>query len=114
MISIVILNWHGSKMMKKYLPSVIEHSEGAEIVVADNASTDDSIALLKKEFHTVRTIILEKKWGFADGYNKAFEALERENTEHGTGHYPTRLLPPAQQRCEGRRWMVETSGGLHG
>ncbi|MBQ0074677.1 MAG: glycosyltransferase family 2 protein [Prevotella sp.] len=79
MISIVILNWNGSTMIEKYLPHVIQNSEGAEIVVADNASTDDSIVMLKEKFPDIRTIVLEKNWGFADGYNKAFEALEQEN-----------------------------------
>lgn len=84
MISIVILNWNGAKMLRKYLPSVTQYSPEAEIVVADNASTDDSIDLLKSEFPHVRTIILEKNWGFADGYNKAFKALEEENRANGT------------------------------
>lgn len=78
-VAIVILNWNGSAMIEKYLPSVIEHSKGAEIIVADNASTDDSMDILSRNFPTVRTIRLERNWGFADGYNKAFEVLDKEN-----------------------------------
>ena len=47
-IAIVILNWNGQKMLEQFLPSVVEHSsDEAEIIVADNASTDDSITFLK-------------------------------------------------------------------
>lgn len=77
-LAIVILNWNGSKMMRKYLPSVLEHSGNAEIIVADNASTDDSLAMLANEFPTVRTIVLDKNWGFADGYNKALAQVKAE------------------------------------
>lgn len=81
--SIVILNWNGAHMLRKYLPAVIKNSEGAEIVVADNASTDDSLQLLASDFPTVRTIVLDKNYGFADGYNRAFTALEAENEAKG-------------------------------
>lgn len=77
-LAIVILNWNGRKMMRKYLPSVLEHSKGAEVIVADNASTDDSLQMLAKEFPSVRTIVLKKNWGFADGYNKALEQVNAE------------------------------------
>ena len=56
-VAIVILNWNGEQMLHRFLPSVLQHSENvADIVVADNASTDASLALLEKEFPTVRTI----------------------------------------------------------
>ena len=75
-VAIVILNWNGASMMRRFLPSVIEHSaEVADIVVADNASTDDSLALLRDEFPSVRTIVLDKNYGFAGGYNRALEQV---------------------------------------
>ena len=77
-LAIVILNWNGSEMMKKYLPSVLKYSPGAEVIVADNASTDDSMKMLAKDFPDVRTIVLDKNWGFADGYNKALEQVNAE------------------------------------
>lgn len=77
-LAIVILNWNGAAMLRKYLPSVVEHSKGAEVIVADNASTDNSLAVLAELFPSVRTIVLEKNWGFADGYNKALEQVEAE------------------------------------
>lgn len=66
--------------MKKYLPSVIEYSveDGAEVYVADNASTDDSLLMLNEHFPQVHIIRLDKNWGFADGYNMALKQIEAE------------------------------------
>lgn len=76
-VAIVILNWNGAKMMRRFLPSVIEHSaDVADIVVADNASTDDSLQLLASEFPTVRRIVLDRNYGFAGGYNRALWQVE--------------------------------------
>lgn len=77
-LSIVILNWNGAEMMRRYLPSVIKYSQGADIIVADNASTDNSLKVLKKEFPEVKTIVLEKNWGFTEGYNKALSQIDTE------------------------------------
>ena len=78
-VAIVILNWNGAKMMRRFLPSVIEHSSDvADIIVADNDSKDDSLAMLKAEFPMVRTIVLDKNYGFAGGYNNALKQVENE------------------------------------
>ena len=79
-VSVVILNWNGAGMLRKFLPGVVEHSqgEGVEICVADNASTDDSRELLRKEFPGVRLIELAENYGFAEGYNRAFQQVEAE------------------------------------
>ena len=78
-IAIVILNWNGAKMLRQYLPSVLNYSRNeATVYVADNASTDNSVALLKEHFPECRLILLEKNWGFADGYNKALEQIDAE------------------------------------
>ena len=78
-LAIVILNWNGAEMLKKYLPSVLNYScEEAVVYVADNASTDNSVALLQKLFPEVRLILLEKNWGFAEGYNKALAQVDAE------------------------------------
>ena len=78
-VAIVILNWNGEQMLRRFLPSVLQHSENfADIVVADNASTDASLALLEKEFPTVRTIVLDRNYGFAEGYNRALNQVENE------------------------------------
>ena len=74
-VSIVILNWNGSGFMKRFLPSVIRYSryDWAEIVVADNGSTDDSREVIEKEFPAVRYLQLERNYGFAEGYNRALQ-----------------------------------------
>ena len=65
-------------MLRTYLPSVIAHTKGAEIIVADNGSTDNSLEVLRKEFHSVKTIVLDTNYGFAEGYNKAIEQVESD------------------------------------
>ena len=78
-VAIVILNWNGRQMLKEYLPSVLLYSrDEATVYVADNASTDDSLAMLKQHFPEVKLIELERNWGFADGYNKALAKIEAE------------------------------------
>ena len=76
--AVVILNYNGASMLAKFLPSVIGYSHGAEIVVADNGSTDDSVALLEREFPAVRLVRLDRNYGFAEGYNKALELVDAE------------------------------------
>ncbi|RRD02020.1 glycosyltransferase family 2 protein [Prevotella sp. OH937_COT-195] len=76
--AIVILNWNGEKMMRKFLPSVVKNSPQATIYIADNASTDGSLGLLRTEFPEVKTIILDRNWGFAEGYNKALREVDAE------------------------------------
>ena len=76
--AVIILNWNGAQMLRTYLPSVIAHTKGAEIIVADNGSTDDSLEVLHKEFPSVKTIVLDTNYGFAEGYNKALEQVESE------------------------------------
>ena len=78
--AIVILNWNGSQYLQKFLPVLIEKTQlpGVEFVVADNASTDDSLAVLEKEFPAVKVIALEQNYGFAEGYNKALWRLEAD------------------------------------
>lgn len=78
-VAIVILNWNGRVMLERYLPSVIEHSQGeAAIYVADNGSTDDSVAYLESLSLDVKTILLHKNLGFAEGYNQALRQLDAE------------------------------------
>jgi len=78
--AIVILNWNGEKYLQKFLPILIENTtlSGTEIIVADNASTDNSVLVLKEKFPTIRTIILDKNYGFAGGYNKALAQIEAD------------------------------------
>lgn len=79
-VAVVILNWNGAEMLRRFLPSVLMFSqgEGIAVYVADNASTDASCQIVEKEFPSVRLIRLDRNYGFADGYNKALEQVEAE------------------------------------
>ena len=78
-VAIVILNWNGQAMLAKYLPNVIEYSrQDAEVWVADNCSSDQSMRLLETQFPQVKTIVLEQNFGFAEGYNRALKQIEAE------------------------------------
>ena len=75
-IAVVILNFNGRSFLQRFLPSVIQYSKEAEIVVADNASTDDSVEFLKSHFPELRLLINNKNSGFAGGYNWALSQLD--------------------------------------
>ena len=78
-VAIVILNWNGQAMIEKYMPSVLQYSKDeATVYVADNASTDQSMEMLRQHFPGVKLIQLEKNWGFAEGYNKALKQVDAE------------------------------------
>ena len=82
--SVIILNWNGAEMLRRYLPSVVESLQNSdviiqtELIVTDNGSTDNSLDVLAKEFPTVKTIVLDKNYGFAEGYNRAIEQVDSE------------------------------------
>lgn len=79
-VSVVILNWNGEALLQRFLPSVVAHSpaDKAVVVVADNGSTDNSVSLVQDQFPTVELILLDKNYGFAEGYNKALEQIDTE------------------------------------
>lgn len=79
-VSVVILNWNGAEMLRRFLPGVMRYSdgEGVEVCVADNASTDASREVLKEEFPEVRLIELAENYGFAEGYNQALQQVDAE------------------------------------
>ncbi|MCX6273952.1 MAG: glycosyltransferase family 2 protein [Bacteroidetes bacterium] len=77
-VAVVILNWNGRNFLRQFLPSVISNSGDAEIIVADNASTDDSCEVLRKEFPSVKQIINRENFGFAGGYNEALKHVEAD------------------------------------
>lgn len=70
-IAIVILNWNGVNLLEKFLPSVFKYSQQAQIYLADNASTDESVEFVKKNYPTVKIIVNDRNYGYAEGYNKA-------------------------------------------
>ncbi|MBA7570649.1 hypothetical protein ES708_12402 [subsurface metagenome] len=79
-IAIVILNWNGREFLERFLPGVVRHSSspGVKIIVADNGSSDDSVEFIRNKYKKVEIIELDKNYGFAGGYNKAFEKINSE------------------------------------
>lgn len=77
-IAVVILNWNGAKLLEQFLPSVVAFSDEATVYVADNASTDESIQVIKERFPSVKIIQNDVNYGFAKGYNVALEEVEEE------------------------------------
>lgn len=77
-IAVVILNWNGTKLLEQFLPSIVNYSPEADIYVADNASTDDSVAFVKANFPTVKIVVNKNNFGFAQGYNEALQHIDAE------------------------------------
>ena len=77
-VAVVILNWNGKALLEQFLPSVVRYSQGATVYVADNASTDDSIAFVSKNFPTVQIIRNTENGGYAKGYNDALAQLSED------------------------------------
>ena len=78
--SIVILNWNGRHFLEKYLPVTEAYSQfpDVEIIVADNASVDDSVFYLQTNHPNIRIIPLDRNYGFAEGYNRALQHVEAD------------------------------------
>jgi GT2 family glycosyltransferase len=78
-VAIVILNWNGQKYLQQFLPSVCSAAySNLKIIVADNGSTDQSIAFLEKNYPDLQLIRFDKNYGFAKGYNKALQQIESD------------------------------------
>lgn len=77
-VGVIILNWNGEKLLSEFLPSVVEHTPAgiADVIVADNGSTDGSVELLRRDFPSVRLMEFDKNYGFAEGYNKAIREVD--------------------------------------
>ena len=77
-VAIVILNYNGKALLEQFLPSVLEHSQQATVYLADNASTDGSVAFIKEHFSKVNLIINTQNGGYAKGYNDALKNLKED------------------------------------
>ncbi|ALW85945.1 glycosyl transferase family 2 [Hymenobacter sedentarius] len=77
-VAIVILNWNGANFLRRFLPGVIDHADGARVIVADNASTDDSVELLARDFPLVELLLLDRNFGFCEGYNQALAQVDSD------------------------------------
>ncbi|MDR1170761.1 MAG: glycosyltransferase family 2 protein [Prevotellaceae bacterium] len=81
--AVVILNWNGRHFLEQFLGKVFDsisspNVSGTKLVVADNASSDDSVEVVKTGCPQAELILLDKNYGFADGYNKSLEQIEAE------------------------------------
>lgn len=76
--AVVILNWNGVHLLRQFLPTIIKYSPQAEIIVADNASSDNSVAMLRTEFSEVRIIQNSENKGFTGGYNEVLKHVDAE------------------------------------
>lgn len=88
-VAIVILNWNGRGMLERFMPSVVKYSHrqhfsvldtdfDTEVVVADNGSSDDSLTFLQQNYPDVPLVLLDRNYGFAEGYNKALAQVEAD------------------------------------
>lgn len=82
-VAVVILNWNGRGMLERFLPSVVDYSVSDEslsvsVVVADNGSSDDSVAFMREYYPQVQLVLLDKNYGFAEGYNRALAQVEAD------------------------------------
>ena len=69
-VAVVILNWNGAELMKRFLPSVLKYTRG-RVYVADNASTDHSLDMLKTDFPDVGIICLDQNYEIRLDYANA-------------------------------------------
>ncbi len=78
-VAVVILNWNGRSYLEQFLPSVLKNSpDYAQIIVADNASTDDSVSFLKEKYPQIEIISNKENGGYAKGYNDALKLIKAE------------------------------------
>jgi len=78
-VAVLILNWNGRDLLERFLPSICKfNSSFADIIVIDNASTDNSVDYLKEAFPEVGRIVFETNYGFAEGYNRAISEVNYE------------------------------------
>lgn len=74
-VAVVVLNWNGAQLLEQFMPKIIAFSPRADLYVADNASTDDSIKVLQNQFPEVKIIQNSDNFGFAKGYNEALKHI---------------------------------------
>lgn len=77
-IAIVILNWNGKDLLKKFLPSVHQHSKEASVYVIDNASTDDSVQFIHENYPDIQVIQNDGNYGYAQGYNQGLKSIDAD------------------------------------
>ncbi len=76
--AVVILNYNGEHLLRRFLPMVIEYSAGSRVIVADNASMDESVSVVRHQFPGVEVIQLDSNYGYCGGYNKALSQVNAD------------------------------------
>lgn len=76
LLTVVILNWNGTKLLKEFLPSVVEHSKEFPIYIIDNASTDDSVEFISTYYPEIKIIQNKENFGFTKGYNEGLKFID--------------------------------------
>ena len=103
-VAVIILNWNGADLLRRYLPSVLDNTSAdlADVIVADNGSTDSSRQVLEQEFPQVKTLYFDKNYGFAEGYNRAIAQTHYRYTVllNSDVRTPAGWLEPIYQYCE--------------
>lgn len=77
-IAVVVLNWNGKDLLQQFLPSIVAYSQEAAVYVIDNASTDDSVAFIRKNYPEIGIVQNAENSGFADGYNKGLTHIKAD------------------------------------
>ena len=77
-VAVVLLNYNGRKHLETFLPSVVSFTKDAEIIIADNGSSDHSFSFLQQRYPFLKIIQLENNAGFAGGYNKALQQIKAD------------------------------------
>lgn len=103
-VAVIILNWNGAELLRRYLPSVVANTNQqiADVIVADNGSTDNSLEVLKTEFPQVKTLVFDKNYGFAEGYNRCVKQTRYPYTVllNSDVRTPAGWLEPLYDYCE--------------
>ena len=78
-VAVVILNWNGKTLLEQFLPGVVKSVyPNLQLIVGDNASTDDSVAFMKTHYPEVRVIVNDHNYGFAEGYGKLLDQVDAD------------------------------------
>ena len=76
--AIVIINYNGLNLIKKFIPSIITNSSNCNIYVIDNNSTDDSVNYIKNNFSNINIINNSSNLGYAGGYNEGIKKIDED------------------------------------
>ena len=76
--AIVIINYNGLNLIKKFIPTIITNSSNCNIYVIDNNSTDDSVNYIKNNFSNINIINNSSNLGYAGGYNEGIKKIDED------------------------------------